>query len=354
MEPDQRLLHDALTARDRLTALQEEAERGRLAYYQAVRRLHSSGVSMRDIAEALSLSHQRVHQIVNGGEQMARATPARTLLHRLVHRSPQECGPGPKPRDPAGHLLDRFYVDARTALERAQDEARAFGHPYIGTEHLLLGLLRTEHGVAAHLLAVLGVEAAPTRGAVETRVGRGAATADTAATPPGHLPLTLRLKKVLELARQEARRLHSTHVRSEHLLLGLAREGGGVAAHILAERHGGYDQLRGRVDRAALACAFCGRSGLDVARLIAGPGVYICEHCTQDACRLADQRAGGTPPGALRVVADEPAATCSFCGTGRSRGDRLIAGPDVLICTACLDICREILVDEACGAPERG
>lgn len=344
MEADQVLLHDTLIARDKLATLEQEAERGRLAYYQAMRRLHASGATMRDIAEALGLSHQRVHQIVNGGGQMDRATPARTLWQRLAHRSDRPCEPGRKPRDPGGNLLDRFYVDARTALARAQDEARGCGHPYIGTEHLLLGLLRTEHGVAAHLLTVLGVEVERTHRAVEGLVGRGAAT--TEPTPLSPLPLTPRLKKVLELARQEARRLHSTHVRSEHLLLGLAREGDGLAARILTEHRVVYDGLRGRVDRAALACSFCGRSGLDVARLIAGPGVYVCEHCIAEASRLADQGASPTPQATLRVVADDPAATCSFCDTHRPQGDRLIAGPGVLICTACLAICREIQADE--------
>jgi hypothetical protein len=344
MEPDQMLLYDTLMARDKLAALEEEAERGRLAYYQAVRRLHASGATMRDIAVALGLSHQRVHQIVNGGGRMDRAMPARTLWQRLVHRSVSPCEPGRKPRDPAGHLLDRFYVDARTALARAHDEARAFGHHYIGTEHLLLGLLGTEHGVAAHLLTVLGIEVEQTRRAVEGLVGRGEAT--TEATPSGPLPVAPRLKKVLELARQEARRLHSTHVRSEHLLLGLAREGDGLAARILAEHRVGYDGLRGRVERAALACSFCGRSGLDVARLIAGPGVYVCEHCIAEASRLADPDASTPPQAALRVVADDRADTCSFCGTHRPQGERLLAGPDVLICTACLAICREILDDE--------
>jgi hypothetical protein len=343
------LLHEALIARDTLTALQDEAERGRLAYYQAVRRLHSSGASMRDIAEALNLSHQRVHQIVIGGGQMASSTPARNLLQRLVRRSRKECEPGRKPLDPGGDPLDRFYVDARAAMARAHDEARAFNHNYIGTEHLLLGILRTEHGVAARLLTALGVDSEQTRRAVEALVGRGAAT------PPGHLPVTPRLKKVLELARQEAKRQRSTHVRSEHLLLGLAREGGGPAARFLAEHNVGYEQLRGRVDRAALACSFCGRSGLDVARLIAGPGVYICEHCTEDANRLADQGDIGTPQAPLSVVAEDQVATCSFCGKHRPEVDRLIAGPGVLICTDCLAICREIQEEQGISfALDRG
>jgi hypothetical protein len=336
MDLNEMLLHEALVARDTLADLQDEVDRRRLAYYQAVRRLHFSGASMRDIAEALRLSHQRVHQIVNGGGQMASSKPAKNLLHRLVRRSGNECEPGGKPPDPGNDPFDRFYVDARTAMSRAQEEARAFNHHYIGTEHLLLGLLRTEHGLAARLLTATRVDIEETRRAIEALVGRGEAT------PPDQLRVTPRLKKVLELARQEAKNLRSSHVRSEHVLLGLAREGGGLGARMLAEHGVGYEQLRDRVDRAALACSFCDRSGLDVARLIAGPGVYICENCTADASRLADGGDIGTLHAPLSVVAEDQAAPCSFCGKRRPEVDRLIAGPGALICTDCLTICREI------------
>jgi hypothetical protein len=343
MDLDATLLRDTLVARDRLTVLQDEAERARLAYYQAVRRLHASGASTREIAEALNVSHQRVHQIVTGGDQMARTTPAKTFLHRLVGRGGNGCTPRRTPLAPGSDPFARFYADARTALARAHDEARAFGHSALGTEHLLLGLLGTEHGLAARLLAASGVESAQTRHAVAALVGRGEAT------PPGHLRVTPRLKKVLELAYQEAKSLRSTHVRSEHLLLGLAREGGGVGARILAAHHTGYAQLCRRVDHAALACSFCGRSGLDTARLITGPGVYICEYCTQEAARLVELGDHAPAHGVLSVVAADQAATCSFCGQHRPEGERLIAGPRVLICTACLTICREIAEDEGHG-----
>jgi AcrR family transcriptional regulator len=336
MDLSDMLLHEALVARDTLADLQDEVDRRRLVYYQAVRRLHFSGASMRDIAEALGLSHQRVHQIVNGGEQMASSKPAKNLLHRLVRRSGNEGEPGRKPPDPGSDPFDRFYVDARTAMSRAQDEARAFNHHYIGTEHLLLGLLRTEHGLAARLLTATGIDIEETRRAIEALVGRGETT------PPDQTRVTPRLKKVLELARQEAKNLRSSHVRSEHVLLGLAREGGGLGARLLAEHGVAYEQLRARVDRAALACSFCGRSGLDVAHLIAGPGVYICDECTADASRLAGEGDIGTLHAPLSVVTEDLAATCSFCGKHQPDVDRLIAGPGALICTDCLTICREI------------
>src|SRR5207253_4905244 len=102
------------------------------------------------------------------------------------------------------------------------------------------------------------------------------------AAVPGLRP-TPRLKKVLELARQEAKSRRATHVRTEHVLLGLSREGGGLGARILADRGVGYEQLRRRIDRADVACSFCGRSGLDAAHLVAGPGIFICDGCVEAA-----------------------------------------------------------------------
>jgi Clp amino terminal domain, pathogenicity island component len=142
------LLREARSARDSLAELQEATETKRLDYYQAVRRLHSSGAPMRDIGEALGLSHQRVHQIVNGGGQMAHPTPARKLLHRVVGRRDRKCEPWHVSHEPGEDIFDRFHIEARAAMSGAQDEARAFYHHYIGTEHVLLGLLRTEQSLA--------------------------------------------------------------------------------------------------------------------------------------------------------------------------------------------------------------
>lgn len=340
MEINERLLEDARVARVKVSELEQEVEGRRLEYYQAVRRLHSSGASMRDIAGALELSHQRVHQIVNGGGQVAPSKVGTNLLERLVRRGGKRCEPGQTSPGSGDHLLDRFYVDARTAMSLAQEEARSLRHHYIGTEHLLLGLLRTEHGLAARLLTAFGVDLERTRDSVEGLIGRGEGPS------PGPLPATPRVKKALELARQEAKSLHSSHIRSEHVLLGLAREGGGVAARILADRGVGYEELRRRIDRAALACSFCGKSGLDVTHLIAGPGVYICEGCTRDASLVADEGEIGTPRDGLRIVSETQAGTCSFCGKRQQAGGRLIEGPDARICTDCLVICREIQEQE--------
>src|SRR5947209_20605461 len=121
MDADHSLLRDARTVREQLAKLESDAERTRVAYYQAIRRLQASGMSMRDIADALDLSHQRVHQIVNGGGQMPASTAQRNLVRRLMRRSRKECPPGGKPGEPGGLLLDRFYVDAREAMGHAQE-----------------------------------------------------------------------------------------------------------------------------------------------------------------------------------------------------------------------------------------
>jgi len=131
----------------------------------------------------------------------------------------------------AGHALGPFerYTDrARRAVTLAQDEARGLGHNYLGTEHLLLGLLAEGQGIAWRVLDHLDVSAAAARGQVEAIIGRGHGTTT------GPIPFTPRGKKVLELARKEAKRLCHNYIGTEHLLLGLVREGEGVAAQVLA------------------------------------------------------------------------------------------------------------------------
>src|SRR2546429_1011970 len=123
--------------------------------------------------------------------------------------------------------FDKFTERARRVLTLAQEEALRFNHNYIGTEHLLLGLVREGEGVAAKVLANLGVELNKVRSAVEFIIGRG----DRAVM--GEIGLTPRAKKVIELAVDEARRLGHHYIGTEHLLLGLVREGEGVAAGVL-------------------------------------------------------------------------------------------------------------------------
>jgi ATP-dependent Clp protease ATP-binding subunit ClpC len=123
--------------------------------------------------------------------------------------------------------FDKFTERARKVLMLAQEEAQRFNHNYIGTEHLLLGLVREGEGVAAKVLGNLGVELNKVRSAVEFIIGRG----DRMVV--GEIGLTPRAKKVIELAVDEARRLGHHYIGTEHLLLGLVREGEGIAAGVL-------------------------------------------------------------------------------------------------------------------------
>jgi ATP-dependent Clp protease ATP-binding subunit ClpC len=114
-------------------------------------------------------------------------------------------------------------------------------HSYIGTEHVLLGLLREEQGTGVEALTALGVEFGPARSAIEQIIGRGA-------TPPsGHIPFTPRAKKVLELSLRESLHLGHNYIGDEHILLGLIREGDGVACHVLAAMGVSDEAIRTKV-----------------------------------------------------------------------------------------------------------
>ncbi len=169
-------------------------------------------------------------------------------------------------------MFDRFTSGARTAVELAQDEARSMGHGYIGTEHLLLGLLAEEHGIAAQALRAAGVTAPAVRddiqrlvadplvsgpdadalraigidvdlvrARVEESFGLGALERARLGACRGkhpsrrNIPFSCRSKKVLDLSLREALRLRHNYIRTEHILLALLREGQGLAAQILAE-----------------------------------------------------------------------------------------------------------------------
>ncbi len=123
--------------------------------------------------------------------------------------------------------FEKFTVRARRVLRFSREEAERFQHNYIGTEHLLLGLVRENGGIAAAVLRNLGVELNKVRDAVEFIIGRGDHIV------PGQIGLTPRAKSVLELAADEARRLNHDYIGTEHLLLGLVREGEGIAAGVL-------------------------------------------------------------------------------------------------------------------------
>ncbi len=139
--------------------------------------------------------------------------------------------------------FDKFTERARRVLTLAQEEAQRFNHNYIGTEHLLLGLVREGDGVAAKVLSNLGVELNKVRSAVEFIIGRGDRQSS------GEIGLTPRAKKVIELAVDEARRLSHPYIGTEHLLLGLVREGEGIAAGVLESLGVNLERVRGETTR---------------------------------------------------------------------------------------------------------
>ena len=140
-------------------------------------------------------------------------------------------------------MFERFTERARQVVVLAQEEARSLKHNYIGTEHLLLGLLREEEGVAARVLETLEVSVEEVRAAVVRIVGSGEES------PQGQIPFTPRAKKVLELALREALSLGHNYIGTEHILLGLIREDEGVAARILLDLDAEPDKIRNEVMR---------------------------------------------------------------------------------------------------------
>ena len=142
-----------------------------------------------------------------------------------------------------GSRFEKFSERARRVLSLAQEEAQRFNHNYIGTEHILLGLVRETEGVAARVLSGLSVDLTKVRTAVEFIIGRGERPAQ------GEIGLTPRAKKVVELAVDEARRMNHTYIGTEHLLIGLLREGEGVAAGVLESLGVNLEKVRAETHR---------------------------------------------------------------------------------------------------------
>ena len=140
-------------------------------------------------------------------------------------------------------MFERFTDRARSSVVLAQVQARRLKHGYIGTEHILLGLLAESEGLAARVLGEMGVRITDVEADIEQIIGRGEDEA-----PAGHIPFTPRAKKVLELSLREALQLGHNHIGTEHILLGIIREGDGVAARILAKHKGiTLEEVRTRI-----------------------------------------------------------------------------------------------------------
>jgi ATP-dependent Clp protease ATP-binding subunit ClpC len=140
-------------------------------------------------------------------------------------------------------VFERFTERARQVVVLAQDEARTLKHNYIGTEHILLGLLREEEGLAARALESLDITVEEVRAQVARIVGQGDQVA------PSQIPFTPRARKVLELALREALSLDHNYIGTEHILLGLVRENEGVAARILLDFDADAEKIRNEIIR---------------------------------------------------------------------------------------------------------
>ncbi len=138
-------------------------------------------------------------------------------------------------------MFERFTDLARRVVVLAQEEARMLNHNYIGTEHILLGLIHEGEGVAARALESLGISLEAVRQQVEEIIGQGQQA------PSGHIPFTPRAKKVLELSLREALQLGHNYIGTEHILLGLIREGEGVAAQVLVRLGADLSRVRQQV-----------------------------------------------------------------------------------------------------------
>jgi ATP-dependent Clp protease ATP-binding subunit ClpC len=138
-------------------------------------------------------------------------------------------------------MFERFTDRARRVVVLAQEEARMLNHNYIGTEHILLGLIHEGEGVAAKALESLGISLEAVRSQVEEIIGQGQAA------PTGHIPFTPRAKKVLELSLREALQMGHNYIGTEHILLGLIREGNGVGAHVLTNLGANLNQVRAEI-----------------------------------------------------------------------------------------------------------
>jgi ATP-dependent Clp protease ATP-binding subunit ClpA len=222
MTLDRDTLNEARELRSRLLELQHEADRAQLDYHHAIRRLHAAGGSMREIAEALDVSHQRVHQIVEGDE------PINSRMGWQPGRKGRRFG------------LRRFTRVARHIVMRSQKEAHALGFHEIAPEHLLLGIVGVERGTAARALAAQGVELDAVR--------REVAGEPVREPSRGRLPFTKEAKDILESSLQEAMTLKHNWIGSEHILLALLGAGG-RPVEIIEKLGAKPDAIRAEIDR---------------------------------------------------------------------------------------------------------
>jgi ATP-dependent Clp protease ATP-binding subunit ClpC len=201
---------------------QELADLGEQLLDHFVQEARSAGCSWSQIGTALGVSKQAAQQ---------RHSAVRSLISKFVGGIGSVTGP----------MFKRFTAQARQVIVLGQEEARTLRHDHMGTEHILLGLLAEGQGVAAQALQRAGITLDATRAEIEKITGCGEAVSR------GHIPFTPRAKKVLELALREAIHLGHGYLGTEHILLGLIREGEGVAARVLTTLGADLAELRDTV-----------------------------------------------------------------------------------------------------------
>lgn len=238
-------------------------------------------------------------------------------------------------------MFERFTDRARRVVVLAQDEARDLGHAYIGTEHLLLGLIREGDGVAARALISLGESFDALQVQIVDAIGTGEGQ------PSGHIPFTPRAKKILELALRESRQLGHHYIGTEHILLGIVREAEGVAAQILL-KHG----LTLEVVRQSVIQILSGSTSEVVESAGFRPAGWIARRPHGRVIGPAPQSAASGPKCATcGADLSKRAAYRTITALGEDVGTRDVV---VVYCTSCGTAIAARLEDDLDGDPERG
>lgn len=195
-----------------------------------------------EVAEILEVHPRTVGEYIRDGRLQALQIGGGWRISEVaLRRFVKSLAELPQSNSPGTSLFSRFDDRARRVIVLAQEEARLINHNYIGTEHLLLGLLSEASGVGAQALSALGISLETVRADIEARIGTGSST------PTGHIPFTPRAKRVLELSLREALQFGHDYIGTEHLLLALLHEGEGVAAQVLRDLKVKEDVLRSEV-----------------------------------------------------------------------------------------------------------
>src|SRR4051812_32072282 len=225
MTLDEQILAEARDVRQRLVDLESQTGHARVDYHHAIKKLHAAGGSLREIAEALELSHQRVHQIVEGPSGM----PGPPLGRRGWKHGRRHGGR-------RAFFIARFDDEAKEVMVRAQKEADSLKHSYVGTEHLMLAVVTR---------GVKGVDYKAARKEVADRIGEG----DEPWIAGLPRPLTPRAKRVLEHALSEASAAGREQFGPDDILLAIASDPKGTGGEVLAALGATPEQLREQLGR---------------------------------------------------------------------------------------------------------